>query len=76
MTTMNRRRFAVGAAALSLLGAKSARAQDTYPQRPVKLIVPYAAGGGTDVFSRLLATQIEREFGHRSSSTTAPAARA
>jgi tripartite-type tricarboxylate transporter receptor subunit TctC len=29
----------------------------------VKIIVPYAAGGGTDVFSRLLAAQIEREFG-------------
>jgi tripartite-type tricarboxylate transporter receptor subunit TctC len=63
MTMMNRRRFAAGAAALSLLGAKPARAQDAYPQRPVRLIVPYAAGGGTDVFSRLLATQIERAFG-------------
>jgi tripartite-type tricarboxylate transporter receptor subunit TctC len=63
MTMINRRRFAAGAAALSLLGATSARAQDAYPQRPVKLIVPYAPGGGTDVFSRLLATQIEREFG-------------
>jgi len=37
-------------------------AQD-YPQRPVRLIVPYAPGGGTDVFSRLLAVRIEREFG-------------
>jgi tripartite-type tricarboxylate transporter receptor subunit TctC len=63
MTMINRRRFTAGAAALSLLGAPSARAQDAYPQRPVKLIVPYAPGGGTDVFSRLLATQIEREFG-------------
>jgi tripartite-type tricarboxylate transporter receptor subunit TctC len=35
----------------------------TYPQRPVKIIVPYAPGGGTDVFSRLLAAQMEREFG-------------
>ena len=38
-------------------------AAQTYPQRPVKIIVPYAPGGGTDVFSRLLAAQIEREFG-------------
>jgi tripartite-type tricarboxylate transporter receptor subunit TctC len=29
----------------------------------VKIIVPYAPGGGTDVFSRLLAAQIERELG-------------
>jgi tripartite-type tricarboxylate transporter receptor subunit TctC len=44
------------------LHAREATAQ-TYPQRPVRLIVPYAPGGGTDVFSRLLAAQIEREFG-------------
>src|SRR5262245_15587727 len=62
MAMIDRRRFAVGAAAFSLLGT-SARAQDAYPQRPVKLIVPYAPGGGTDVFSRLLAAQIEKEFG-------------
>src|SRR5215207_5085051 len=63
MTTIDRRRFAASAAALSVLGAARVKAQDAYPQRPVKLIVPYAPGGGTDVFSRLLATQIEREFG-------------
>ena len=63
MTLMNRRRFTAGAAALSVLAATSTWAQEAYPQRPVKLIVPYAPGGGTDVFSRLLAQQIEREFG-------------
>ena len=44
-------------------GAGRPAAAQTYPQRPVKIIVPYAPGGGTDVFSRLLAAQIEREFG-------------
>lgn len=48
--------------ASALLNAEPGVAQ-SYPQRPVKLIVPYAAGGGTDVFSRLLAAQIEKEFG-------------
>jgi tripartite-type tricarboxylate transporter receptor subunit TctC len=65
MTTMSRRAWMTGAAAVSgaaLLRARGAAAQ-AYPQRPVKLIVPYAAGGGTDVFSRLLAARIEREFG-------------
>jgi len=54
-----------GAASLggaALLRVREAAAQ-AYPQRPVKIIVPYAAGGGTDVFSRLLAAQIERELG-------------
>jgi tripartite-type tricarboxylate transporter receptor subunit TctC len=63
MTMIDRRRFVAGAAALTASAATTARAQETYPQRPVKLIVPYAPGGGTDVFSRLLAAQIEREFG-------------
>jgi tripartite-type tricarboxylate transporter receptor subunit TctC len=65
MTTMSRRAWMTGAAAVSvaaLLRAGEAAAQ-AYPQRPVKIIVPYAAGGGTDVFSRLLAAQIERELG-------------
>ena len=63
MSEVNRR--ALMTAALSgaaLLRARPAGAQ-SYPQRPVRLIVPYAPGGGTDVFSRLLAAQIEREFG-------------
>jgi tripartite-type tricarboxylate transporter receptor subunit TctC len=65
MITMSRRAWMTAAAAACgsvLLRAGEAAAQ-AYPQRPVKIIVPYAAGGGTDVFSRLLAAQIEREFG-------------
>ncbi len=65
MTAMNRRAWMTGAGAIStaaLLGVSPAVAQ-TYPQRPVRIIVPYAPGGGTDVFSRLLAAQMEREFG-------------
>lgn len=65
MTTMSRRAWMTAAAAVggtALLRVREAAAQ-AYPQRPVKIIVPYAAGGGTDVFSRLLAAQIERELG-------------
>ena len=49
-------------AGTTLLRVRSAAAQ-AYPQRAVRIIVPYAPGGGTDVFSRLLAAQMEREFG-------------
>jgi tripartite-type tricarboxylate transporter receptor subunit TctC len=65
MAGINRRAFIAGVAALpgaAGLSSTSVLAQD-YPQRPVRLIVPYAAGGGTDVFSRLLVSRIEREFG-------------
>jgi tripartite-type tricarboxylate transporter receptor subunit TctC len=65
MLQINRRAWMIGAAATStsaLLRTHPASAQ-SYPQRPVKIIVPYAPGGGTDVFSRLLAAQMERDFG-------------
>ncbi len=60
MKALNRRAFVASALALA---ATPALAQQSYPQRPVKLIVPYAPGGGTDVFSRLIAQQMEKEFG-------------
>jgi len=63
MNEVNRRALmTVALSGAALLRARPAGAQG-YPQRPVRLIVPYAPGGGTDVFSRLLATQMEREFG-------------
>ena len=39
-----------------LAGATSARAE--YPDRPVKIVVPVAAGGGVDVMARLLAQRL------------------
>lgn len=41
-----------------LLGAPAAQAD--YPERPVKIVVPYNAGGGTDVLSRAVATGISK----------------
>ena len=35
----------------------------TYPTRPVKIIIPYAAGGGADAAARLLASGLGRELG-------------
>ena len=36
---------------------------ETYPVRRVMVIVPFAAGGSADVYARLLAPALEKEFG-------------
>lgn len=46
-------------AGLGIAGTASA----AWPERPVSVIVPYAAGGGTDATGRILATLLEKEFG-------------
>lgn len=49
------RRTAVLLAALAALPALPAAAQDAWPSRAVRLVVPSSAGGGTDTYARLLA---------------------
>ena len=50
------------AAALVALGIAGAHAQ-SYPSRPVTLIVPYPAGGPTDQLARVLAPKFSNRFG-------------
>jgi tripartite-type tricarboxylate transporter receptor subunit TctC len=59
-----RRRFLLLAAtaAASLVASSIASAQ-TYPARPVRVIVPFAPGGPTDVFARLMAQKLSEHVG-------------
>jgi tripartite-type tricarboxylate transporter receptor subunit TctC len=66
MIKIPRRKFlhlAAGAAALPAL-ARSARAQ-SYPTRPVTIIVPFAPGGGADVSGRIAGEYMSRTLGQR-----------
>jgi tripartite-type tricarboxylate transporter receptor subunit TctC len=46
----------------TLLAATSAIAQ-TYPAGPVKVVVPFGAGGATDVLARVFADQLQQRLG-------------
>jgi tripartite-type tricarboxylate transporter receptor subunit TctC len=41
----------------------SAAVQAAYPERPITLIVPWGAGGGTDATARIIGTLLEKELG-------------
>src|SRR5690242_20531844 len=53
------------ASAASALLPCAAFAQAGYPARPVRVVVPYAAGGGTDFFARLVFEQISKQLGQQ-----------
>lgn len=56
---MNRRQVVVaGGAVLATATAASALAQSNFPARPVRLVIPYPAGGPTDGIGRLLAQRL------------------
>lgn len=52
------------ALALPALLPGLASAQPAWPQRPVRLVVPYAAGGGTDILARALAEAMRPHLAH------------
>src|SRR3989440_11894192 len=65
MPKIPRRAFAASsaaAAAVAGFGFKPALAQ-AYPARPVTVIVPWGAGGGTDATARIVAALLEEDLG-------------
>jgi tripartite-type tricarboxylate transporter receptor subunit TctC len=64
MTSLRRylKGVALGSLAVLVAAAGPAAAQD-FPNRPITLIVPWAAGGGTDIVARTLAASMKQELG-------------
>lgn len=58
----NRRRLLVAALAAPFVG-RSALAQSKYPEKPIKIIVPFPPGGGVDLTARLLMEPLAKELG-------------
>lgn len=64
MARLTRRNlFAASGAGLAAGLAAPALAQARYPSRPVQMIVPWGAGGGTDATARIVASLLERDLG-------------
>jgi len=53
----------IAALAATLLCTQPVAAADNYPSKPVRIIVPYQAGQGTDVAARYLSDYLAREVG-------------
>lgn len=64
MARLTRRNlFAASGVGLAAGLAAPAFAQARYPSRPVQMIVPWGAGGGTDATARIVASLLERDLG-------------
>jgi tripartite-type tricarboxylate transporter receptor subunit TctC len=65
-TMINRRHFTFALAALPFTAAKTGVAQaQSYPAKSIRFVVPFPAGGSTDVGARLIAENLSRAFGQQ-----------
>jgi tripartite-type tricarboxylate transporter receptor subunit TctC len=65
MNRFTRRAALVGASALPFAAAGPVRAQAKFPDRPIRLIIPWAAGGPADAGFRILAQSVPRKLGQQ-----------
>jgi tripartite-type tricarboxylate transporter receptor subunit TctC len=61
----NRRLFQLGVVAATLLASSVPAAAQSYPKRPIRLIVGFAAGGPTDVLARIIGAKMSEILGQQ-----------
>jgi tripartite-type tricarboxylate transporter receptor subunit TctC len=65
-TTMMKKRqllLAIGLSGLGLLSQGQVQAQTAYPNKPIKIVVPFPAGGTSDVLARILGQKMTESWG-------------
>jgi tripartite-type tricarboxylate transporter receptor subunit TctC len=60
---MRRREFITFLGGAAVLPAAAAGAAETFPSRPIRLVVPFPAGGGTDIVGRVLGQRLHESLG-------------
>jgi tripartite-type tricarboxylate transporter receptor subunit TctC len=60
-----RKLFVTAIAALGLASGLQPLAAQDYPSRPVRLVVPFAAGAGTDLLGRIVAQEFSKHLGQQ-----------
>lgn len=65
MKFVKHRHAALALAAVCAIPFTAAAQADKYPNRPVRMLVPFAPGGGTDITARLIAANITTAFGQQ-----------
>src|SRR6266446_4924593 len=63
MNWINLRTFGTALAIAGTASVSSGALAQTFPQRPVQIITPYAAGGGLDIITRTLAQRLSTQWG-------------
>ncbi len=62
MISQHRRKFCGAALLVPFVGVNGAFAQANFPNRTIRIVVPYPGGDGTDVITRLLALQMSKDL--------------